>query len=268
MEKYLSVEEIRDIVKNDSPKYYCLENAEGNLIVPYNSVEPSNEKHIEKILKLLDSGRSIPEGVYYVVCCNNFKRTSVRTKLAYKKGTGDGVAEEITTEAEGKKRGAGFQGAPQYSMMELMRIHGELGELRARCRYLEDHIDQQNATIEELEDELAAWESKHPEGMDGMSEGAEGEKMMNAKVLDIVDRLSDKIFEVAPAANGSASAPATEAAPATMQEKKAPAKITYDGLLGLLRANPELVERLSNDLTPPASDAANASTNEGEGQGS
>jgi len=229
--KYYTEPEIKKIISDGNPRYVCLENSFGGRIIPFNTVKEKHSKeHTERILKYLANDNLCSEGIYFVVTTNVLHESS-HIKYPVKKGNPDLTAIKPAPKMEEKPNQKEI-----YSFEKLLTIHQELAEYKTKCLMYEMENKNLLATIEDLENEISEHESREaaPSGL-----GDSG-SLLAAKALSMLEGFLQP--QPAPVSEPSpAPAPVSEPSPA-------PIRMTYEDILNLLASNPDLVDRLGNDL--------------------
>lgn len=242
-----TTKQLQQAIKSDSPKYVSLLNEAGTVIISNNQTKPSDQEHFKKIVSLLERGKSIPDGVYTVQFRNSLRPGASVASFQVIKGNGAaGALSEpgavVSAPQPVKPMEKEKKSVPDgYSVSSLLELHGELGELRAKCASQEQLIKSLQEDITELEDEIAEAESKSSSSMADNS----ALTLLAAKAMEA---LTAHLLPAGPAAAPGAPA-AAPGAQAPGMAAAGPPQLTYEQLLSMLANSPELVNQLSNDLT-------------------
>lgn len=235
MKTITTISEIKAAITEAAPPFLCLQDEEGNKLIPWNPKDAAGfpKEYLTKILKRLEA-KVTGAGVYYVCFAENVTPKSIVQKITYIKGGAAGIpaAPPVTIAAPAAvpdvSRGLSYEKA-----LELIQENAELKANLAQAKAENTILKKE---IEELEDELAGYENQEEkDGAGGLFEGPE----MKQKVSGIIDLLAAKFL-------GPAETPGA----AISQAPAAPQKIalTYEMICHTFNTNPEMLKRLLDEL--------------------
>jgi len=223
--------QIKQIITREKFAYYCLQNAAGESVIPWNTNKPGDSAHLKKILSNLDKSSSLPDGVYYVITAQSKHPKAVKMKYDILRGAAAAVETSAAVESfTGRSvQGSGLQLPAGYSFNDLLKLERELGELRAAVAAKDAAYTELQKDYEELEDELAQAESKEADAPagglgSGMAEMAQHVAMFKSLLMP-------------------------ESAPGMSEPAPARQAVTYEIILKVLKENPAAAEKLFNELT-------------------
>lgn len=220
------IADIQRLLTEAAPRFVCLEDSQGNRLIPFNTKDsPPFKEQLKRVCERLKA-EVLTDGTYYVVFGESTLKGAPLTRLPFIKGNPSKEPAPVVMVGENNKT---------MSQSEAIALIKENAELKADNEVLRMQDKNNKETIKILEDEIAELENAEPErpGFFGMSEG------MEAKVSDLLGALAQKFLSPAP--------PATPATPAPIAENK---QVTYDDILNILKNNPDVVSQLRKDLNP------------------